>query len=81
MPFTEEQAVAYNPDVILITYGFYVDNAIEGIKERAAWQDVPAVVNDRIYDLNADEVVRPGPRLAEGVEQIAKAVYPEVFGE
>lgn len=81
VPFTEEQAVAYNPDVILITYGFYVDNAIEGIKERAAWQDVPAVVNDRIYDLNADEVVRPGPRLAEGVEQIAKAVYPEVFGE
>lgn len=79
--FTEEEAVAFNPDVILTTYGYYVDNPAETIKERAAWKDVPAVVNDRIYDLNSDEVTRSGPRLAKGVEQLAKAVYPEVFGE
>jgi len=24
---------------------------------------------------------RQGPRLAEGLEAIAKAIYPEVFGE
>ncbi|WP_227936135.1 ABC transporter substrate-binding protein [Alkalihalobacillus deserti] len=79
--FTEEEAVAFNPDVILITYGYYVENAVEGVMERAAWKDVPAVVNERIYDLDSDEVTRSGPRLAKGVERIAKAVYPEVFGE
>ncbi|MET3504524.1 ABC transporter substrate-binding protein [Halalkalibacter oceani] len=81
IPYTEEEAVAFQPDVIVTTYGYYVDNAAEQIKERPAWQDVPAVVNDRIYDLVSDEVTRSGPRLAEGVEGLAKAVYPEVFGE
>ena len=78
---TEEEAVAFNPDVILITYGYYVEDAAEGIMERAAWKDVPAVANERIYELDSDEVTRSGPRLAKGVEEIAKAVYPEVFGE
>nr|WP_285874807.1 ABC transporter substrate-binding protein [Halalkalibacter oceani] len=81
IPYTEEEAVAFQPDVIVTTYGYYVDNAAEQIKERPAWQDVPAVVNERIYDLVSDEVTRSGPRLAEGVEGLAKAVYPEVFGE
>ncbi|GAE35868.1 ABC transporter substrate-binding protein [Halalkalibacter akibai] len=79
--FTEEEAVAFNPDVILLTYGHYFENATEAVKARTAWADVPAVANDQVYELVSDEVERPGPRLARGVEQIAKAVYPEVFGE
>jgi iron complex transport system substrate-binding protein len=79
--FTEEEAVAFNPDVILLTYGHYFEGATEALKARAAWSDVPAVTNDEVYELVSDEVERPGPRLAKGVERIAKAVYPEVFGE
>jgi len=71
---TEEQAVAYKPDVIITTYG-----GAEQVIERAAWKDVPAVKNKRVYDVNTDLVSRPGPRLVEGVEELAKAVYPDVF--
>ena len=28
---------------------------------------------------NSDKVTRPGPRLVEGVEELAKAVYPDIF--
>ncbi|KAF0994693.1 ABC transporter substrate-binding protein [Geobacillus sp. TFV-3] len=71
---TEEKAVAYKPDVIITTYG-----GAKQVLERAAWKDVPAVKNKRVYDVNSDLVSRPGPRLAEGVEELAKAVYPDVF--
>ena len=77
--FTEEDAVALNPDVIITTYGYYTPNAVEQVLARPAWKDVPAVKNKRVYDVNSDLVSRPGPRLAEGVEEIAKVVYPDIF--
>ncbi|WP_083633530.1 ABC transporter substrate-binding protein [Alkalihalophilus pseudofirmus] len=79
--FTEEEVVTLNPQVIITTYGYYVENADEKIKERAAWQDVDAVKNERIYDVQSDEVTRSGPRLVKGVEELASVIYPEVFGE
>ncbi|WP_100372640.1 ABC transporter substrate-binding protein [Bacillus sp. FJAT-45037] len=79
--FTEEQIVSLNPDIIITTYGYYVENSSELVKDRAAWQDVNAVVNDRVYDVNSDEVTRSGPRLVKGVEELAAIIYPEVFGE
>jgi iron complex transport system substrate-binding protein len=77
--FTEEDAVALNPDVIITTYGYYTPNAVEQVLARPSWKEVPAVKNKRVYDVNSDLVSRPGPRLVEGVEEIAKVVYPEVF--
>ncbi|MCG6795050.1 ABC transporter substrate-binding protein [Geobacillus sp. YHL] len=71
---TEEKAVAYKPDVIITTYG-----GAKQVFARAAWKDVPAVKNKRVYDVNTDLVSRPGPRLVEGVEELAKAIYPDVF--
>ncbi|OKO92571.1 ABC transporter substrate-binding protein [Geobacillus proteiniphilus] len=71
---TEEKAVAYKPDVIITTYG-----GAKQVLARTAWKDVPAVKNKRVYDVNSDLVSRPGPRLAEGVEELAKAIYPDVF--
>jgi iron complex transport system substrate-binding protein len=71
---TEEKAVAYKPDVIITTYG-----GAKQVLERAAWKDVPAVKNKRVYDVNTDLVSRPGPRLVEGVEELAKVIYPEIF--
>ena len=75
----EEEAVNMNPDVILTTYGYYVEDAREQILNRAGWQEVTAVKNEEVYDIDSDMVTRSGPRLVEGMEEIAKAVYPDVF--
>lgn len=78
---SEEEIVSLHPDVILITYGHYFDDSIEGVLNRAGWGEIPAIANDDVYELNSDEVERPGPRIMDGVEILAQAIYPELFDE
>jgi iron complex transport system substrate-binding protein len=39
----------------------------------------PAAINKRVYEISGDYLSRPGPRLVEGLEQIARALHPEAF--
>lgn len=75
----QEAIIQKNPDVIITTYGYYVEDPVGKLTKRKGWQDVSAVKNKQIFDVNSDIVTRSGPRLAEGVEELAKAVYPENF--
>ncbi|EHL06649.1 ABC transporter substrate-binding protein [Desulfitobacterium hafniense] len=77
--YSEEQVIEKNPQVILSTYSYYMDNVKATIAARPAWQAIDAVSNDRIYDLDSDMVTRSGPRIVDGLETIAKALYPERF--
>ena len=65
--------------MIVTTYGFYVEDPVGTILKREGWQDINAVKNKQVVDVNSDKVNRPGPRLVEGVEELAKAVYPDLF--
>lgn len=65
--------------MIVTTYGYYSKNPKEQILSRKGWKDIPAVKNKNIYDVHSDKVTRPGPRLIEGVEELAKAIYPDVY--
>ncbi|WP_068677289.1 ABC transporter substrate-binding protein [Oceanobacillus sp. Castelsardo] len=75
----EEALISYNPDIIITTD--YTENIVEQIKERNGWEEVTAVKEDQVFDIDSDLVSRPGPRLVEGAKEIAKAVYPEIFSE
>jgi len=77
--YNEEQIIAKNPQVILITYSYYVDNAVEGVLARPAWQNIDAVANKRVYSVDSDMTTRFGPRVIDGLEIIAKALYPDLF--
>ncbi len=74
-----EAIVELNPDVILTTYGSFVDKPVEQVLEREGFGEVTAVKEKQVYDIQEDIVSRPGPRLVEGAEEIAKAVYPELY--
>ncbi|VEF46429.1 putative metal ABC transporter metal-binding protein [Bacillus freudenreichii] len=76
----EEAIIEMNPEVILVNYN-YVDNAVDQVLDRKGWQDVAAVKDKRVYMVDENLVSRSGPRIVEGVEELAKAVYPEVFGK
>jgi len=71
---SSEQVVKWNPDVILSTYG-----GDKEILARKGWESVSAVKNKRVYSLHPDLTNRPGPRVIQGVEEIAKRLYPEQF--
>lgn len=75
-----EEIVSRNPDVMLITYD-YVEGIVEKVKQRDGFDTVTAIKNNEIVQVDEDATSRPGPRLVEGLEEVAKAIYPEVFGE
>lgn len=49
------------------------------IAKRPGWASIPAVANKRIYLIDGDTSSRPGPRLADALEETAKALYPDLF--
>ena len=77
----QEAIIKANPDVIITTYGYYTEKPVEKVLNRDGWQDVTAVKDEHVVDVHSDLVTRSGPRLAEGLEELAKAVYPDVFAE
>lgn len=72
---SKETAIALEPDVIIISES--PDN--EGPNE--VFRNSPAVRNGRVYKINADLLSRPGPRLVDALEQIAKFLHPEKLGK
>ncbi|WP_427137735.1 ABC transporter substrate-binding protein [Psychrobacillus psychrodurans] len=75
---SEEDVIAKNPEIILTTSN-YIEDATGEIKSRAGWDKIPAVQNDSVFLVDGDVISRPGPRIGEAVELVAKTVYPELF--
>jgi ABC-type Fe3+-hydroxamate transport system substrate-binding protein len=44
----------------------------------AALKNSPAALNNRVYKVNEDLLQRPGPRLVDGLEEMARALHPEL---
>lgn len=76
-----EAIVSSNPDVIVTTEGAYVPNAVELIMGRNGFAEITAVQDEAVYNLDSDKLTRQGPRVTEGLLELARAVYPEVYGE
>ncbi|MDO5111999.1 MAG: helical backbone metal receptor [Clostridia bacterium] len=75
---SEEQVLSRNPDYI-VTITMYTGEGptpIEEIMARPGWENVTAVKNGAILNLQHDELSRPAPRLAEG----AKLLYDFIYG-
>ena len=77
-----EILIARSPDVILeIRAAGLIDVRDEGA-ERNVWlplASVPAVRDGRIHFLTGDYLVVPGPRLAQAVATLARALHPDAF--
>ncbi len=75
-----EAVVAADPEVILLVNDVPGATA-DAVAARPGWADVSAVQSGRVVVLDADPVVRPGPRLADGLEAMARAIHPDRFSE
>ena len=49
----------------------------EEIASRSGWENIPAIQEGRILNLQNNELSRPGPRLAEGAQMLFDFVYGE----
>jgi len=73
-----EAIITRNPDVIL-TGVDYLDDPIAEIKNRFGFGFINAVQNNRIYRIDTDSLVRPSSRIIPALEQMSRAVYPELY--
>jgi iron complex transport system substrate-binding protein len=75
----DEYVVAKAPQVI-IEAGMGSERGASG-KYWADLTSIPAVKEGRVYSYPSDKILRPGPRVGEGLEEIARLVHPECFVE
>ena len=73
-----EQVVAADPDFIILGDARYGVSP-ESIAERPGWENLKAVKNKQVVPFNDDLVSRPGPRLVDALEELAKLLHPELF--
>ena len=69
---SEEQVLQRNPDYIVTISMYYGEGPtpVEEIMGRAGWENVTAVQNGAILNLQDNELSRPGPRLADGAQML-----------
>lgn len=78
---TTELILARRPEAILELRANPVDAATRA-KEIGVWRalsSLPAVRNSRVYMLDQQKTVVPGPRIAEAIELIANTLHPGIF--
>jgi iron complex transport system substrate-binding protein len=73
----DEYVVAKAPQVI-IEAGMGSDRS-SSAKHWMDLKSIPAVQESRVYAYPSDKILRPGPRIGEGLEEIARLVHPECF--
>jgi len=76
-----EAVIAADPEVIFLADHPWGESA-ETVKARAGWEKISAVVHGRIVELTQEQgdiVSRPGPRVIDALEMIARALHPDAF--
>lgn len=73
-----EQVVAANPNMILLGDALYGATP-ESVAQRPGWDTLDAVKNKQIFAFDDNLVSRPGPRLVDGLEALAKLLHPGLF--
>jgi iron complex transport system substrate-binding protein len=74
-----EEILHQDPDVILLgDTGFGV--TLASVAMRPGWKNLKAVKSGSVYAIDSNLVLRPGPRLADGLEIMARRIHPEIFG-
>lgn len=75
---SQEELLAQNPDIILLgdaAYGMTPDQVVK----RPGWVSIKAVKENKVLAVDDNLVSRPGPRLIDGLESLAKLIHPELF--
>lgn len=76
-----EDLVAADPELILLGDAVYDASVTpESVAARPGWSGMAAVVNGRVVVVPEDPVItRPGPRIVDGLEALARAIHPDRF--
>ena len=76
-----EELIATDPDLIILgNYPFVTPEDV--IQREGVWQKLAAVEGRRVYVIRDPSLTsRPGPRIIDGLEQLARIIHPDLFPE
>ena len=75
-----EAIIDKNPDVILTNVN-YIDNPIQEIKDREGFENINAVKNNQVYQIDKNSSSRPSQHIIKALNEMAKAIYPDVYNK
>jgi iron complex transport system substrate-binding protein len=75
---SSEELVKQDPDIIVLGDALYGVTP-EAVAQRPGWNALSAVKDKRVFAFDDNLISRPGPRLIDGLEQMAKLLHPELF--
>jgi iron complex transport system substrate-binding protein len=73
-----EHILALAPDLILDASMQESKGELRITKDTPGWGELRAVKEGRVVALRDEAILRPGPRVPEGIAMLARAVHPEV---
>ena len=73
-----EQLVVANPVIIILGDAAYGETP-EKVAQRPGWGTLTAIQTGQVFPIDDNLVSRPGPRLVDGLEAMAKLLHPGVF--
>ncbi len=76
---TSEFIIAQDPEVIIYTFGYMTSTDADEISSRPGWDGITAVAEGDIFAIDDNLVSRYGPRIVDGLEQLAELIHPELF--
>lgn len=76
---SSEVLIAENPDIILMGDAAWSGLTADDVAARPGWDAIAAVQNGQVYAFDDNLVSRPGPRLVDGLEALARLLHPELF--
>jgi iron complex transport system substrate-binding protein len=75
-----ETVLKEDPEVLIFPSGEVETVPRSEQQQWRRWGSLSAVKQQRFHEVSSNLLNRPGPRIVEGLEQLANAIHPEVFG-
>jgi len=74
--YSLEKLVEQDPDILICSKYF---DSKAGIEKANGYKELSAVKEGRLYEMDNDLLDRPGTRLADGLEELARLIHPNMF--
>jgi iron complex transport system substrate-binding protein len=68
-----EEVVRRQPDIIIASW-CGKKARLDQIRNRPGWDSIPAVSADRIYEIDSQRILQPGPSLAAGMRELRRII-------
>lgn len=77
-----EEVVVRNPQVIVVSgMGATKGAVFNSVKNEPRLKPTEAIAKGQVYEIDGNLMERPGPRLVEALEQLAKLFHPALFSK